>query len=253
MEDWTRVVLYGTYDGFTRSTFEPLQIAVRLDGGERVEIPSECVISADQIVKKDEIKLRDVIKRIKDLDVGAREVWLNEILNELGSDFGSAKYKDGYEQGKLEGEWVGQQLKDADKIRQELNKPVVPQFVADWIKYCKSTNVNLQHALLVDDVYFYNYANQKDFSKLKEFLETENNQETFARAWLDGYTVEEKRYLVSLRNGQPLVKTPLGKDFYFNQNILAEKYKATRKELEQAGFGWVFDCEGIEIEEVEDE
>ena len=90
---------------------------------ERVEIPSECVISADQIVKKDEIKLRDVIKRIKDLDVGAREVWLNEILNELGSDFGSAKYKDGYEQGKLDGEWVGQQLKDADKIRLELNKP----------------------------------------------------------------------------------------------------------------------------------
>ena len=102
MEDWTRVVLYGTYDGFVRSTVDPLQIAVRLDGGERVEIPSECVISADQIVKKDEIKLRDVIKRIKDLDIGAREVWLNEILNELGSDYGTLKYKDGYEQGKVE-------------------------------------------------------------------------------------------------------------------------------------------------------
>jgi hypothetical protein len=25
----------------------------------------------------------------------------------------------------------------------------------------------------------------------------------------------------------------------------------TRKELEEAGFGWVFDCEGIEVEEVE--
>lgn len=140
-----------------------------------------------------------------------------------------------------------------DMIEQldEPQKPVVPQFVADWIKYCKTTNVNLQHALLVGDVYFYSYANQKDFSKLKEFLETENNKEIFVRAWLDGYTVEEKRYLVSLRNGQPLVKTPLGKDFYFNQNILAEKYKATRKELEQAGFGWVFDCPGVEIEEVE--
>ncbi len=29
------------------------------------------------------------------------------------------------------------------------------------------------------------------------------------------------------------------------------KSKHTRKELEEAGFGWVFDCEGIEIEEVE--
>lgn len=29
------------------------------------------------------------------------------------------------------------------------------------------------------------------------------------------------------------------------------KTKFTRKELEEADFGWVFDCEGIEIEEVE--
>ena len=42
------------------------------------------------------------------------------------------------------------------KIEQldEPQKPVVPQFVADWIKYCKFTHVNLQHALIVDDVYF---------------------------------------------------------------------------------------------------
>lgn len=25
----------------------------------------------------------------------------------------------------------------------------------------------------------------------------------------------------------------------------------TRKELEDAGFGWVFDCEGVEVQEVE--
>ena len=71
-----------------------------------------------------------------------------------------------------------------DKIKQldEPEKVKVPQFMADWIEYCKFTHVDLQHALIVGDVYFYNYANQKDFSKLKEFLETENNQETFARA-----------------------------------------------------------------------
>uniref|UniRef100_UPI0028D274E5 DUF1642 domain-containing protein n=1 Tax=uncultured Streptococcus sp. TaxID=83427 RepID=UPI0028D274E5 len=109
-----------------------------------------------------------------------------------------AIWREGYKQGKFEGEWVGIQLKDADKIRQELNKPVIPQFVAKWIEYCKFTHVDLQNALLVGDVYFYNYANQKDFSKLKEFLETGNNQDLFARAWLDGYTVEkEKRYVVT--------------------------------------------------------
>ena len=26
----------------------------------------------------------------------------------------------------------------------------------------------------------------------------------------------------------------------------------TQKQLEQAGFGWVFDCEGVEVEEVEE-
>lgn len=56
---------------------------------------------------------------------------------------------------------------------------------------------------------------------------------------------------MKLKNGQPLVKAPLGGKFYFNQNITAGNYKATRKELEEADFGWVFDCEGIEIEEVE--
>ena len=93
---------------------------------------------------------------------------------------------------------LNQILEDLKQL-DEPQKVVVPQFVADWIRYCKSTNVNLQHALLVGDVYFYSYANQKDFPKLKEFLETENNQEIFARAWLDGYTVEEKRYRVEIK------------------------------------------------------
>ena len=33
---------------------------------------------------------------------------------------------------------------------------------------------------------------------------------------------------------------------------LAYKSCFTKKELEEAGFGWVFDCPGIEIEEVEE-
>ena len=79
-------------------------------------------------------------------------------------------------------------------------KPVVPQFVADWIKYCKFTNVNLGRALFISDIDFYNYESQEDCSKLKEFLGTETNQEIFARAWLDGYEVEsEPRYTLSLK------------------------------------------------------
>lgn len=142
-------------------------------------------------------------------------------------------------------------LQDLEQL-DEQQKPVIPQFVADWIEYCKFTHIDLQHALIVGDVYFYNYANQKDFSKLKAFLETENNQENFARVWLDGYEVEkEKRYKVTLSNGQPLVKPFNRPNIYFSQNILDLNYKATKKELEEVGFGWVFNCEGIEVEEVE--
>lgn len=203
------------------------------------------------------LKLKDVIKRIECLNLGTQKVWLDEILNELGSDYGTLKYKDGYRQGKLEGEWVGQQLKDADKIRQELNKPVIPQFVADWIKYCKLTGVELQHALNMEDLYFYNYANQKDDLKLKEFFETENNQDLFARAWLDGYEIEkEKRYLVKVNAESCSTKYLVFGEITGSWFFAHDKYgnviiKHTRKELEQAGFGWVFNCPGVEIEEVE--
>lgn len=62
----------------------------------------------NMIEKLDEpqpIKLKDVIARIKGFELDTQKVWLNEILNELGSDYGTLKYKAGYEQGKLEGEW----------------------------------------------------------------------------------------------------------------------------------------------------
>ena len=152
-------------------------------------------------------------------------------------------------------------IKEYEKLaKSEPQKPVIPQFVADWIKYCKFTNVNLQNALFVGDVYFYNYANQNDFSKLKEFLKTENNQENFARAWLDGYEIEqEKRYLVKMKGMQKdcvaLKKNKDGGYWYLSDTY---PYGSTinihtRKELEDAGFGWVFDCEGVEVEEVQDD
>lgn len=133
--------------------------------------------------------LRNVLARLRELPEHDRSIWLKGIMGEFEPDFSHAKWREGYEQGKFDG------AVEAEKS----NKVVIPQFVAKWIDYCKFTHVDLQHALVVGDVYFYNYANQKDFSKLKEFLETENNQELFARAWLDGYEVEqEKLYTVEI-------------------------------------------------------
>lgn len=137
-------------------------------------------------------------------------------------------------------------------------KPVVPQFVADWIKYCKFTNVNLGRALFISDIDFYNYESQEDCSKLKEFLGTETNQETFALAWTLGYEVEkEPKYIVEFKgiddNYKFLNYGTSFKDWTFDDSKGAKGVRVahTRKELEDAGFGWVFNCEGIEIEEVE--
>lgn len=120
MDDWTRVLVYGTFDGFTFSTDEQTRINVVLDGGEIVEVAEDFVVSADQMVNKHKIKLKDVIARIENFDLATKAVWINEILNKLGSDYGLHKYYAGYKQGKFDGDM-------------EREKVTVPQFVADWI------------------------------------------------------------------------------------------------------------------------
>ena len=83
--------------------------------------------------------VKNILARLRELPVHDREVWLKAIMGEFEQDFSHAKWREGYEQGKLEGAWVGSQLKDADKIRQELNKPVVQQFIADWYEENKDS------------------------------------------------------------------------------------------------------------------
>lgn len=84
-----------------------------------------------------------------------------------------------------------------------------------------------------------------------------NNQELFALAWLNGYEVEkEKRYFVKIKGNikeNMLVYGELLKRYFFTKSFSLDDviYSHTRKELEDANFGWVFDCEGIDIEEVE--
>lgn len=146
---------------------------------------------------------------------------------------------------------VGGMLKKFEKV-------TIPWFIANWIKYCKNTGVTLVRALLVEEIDLYNYANQKDYKKLKEFLKVKDNQEAFACAWLDGYEVaKEKRYLVKIVgmdniNGYLSYNKKLKKWFF---GIASEsrpyRSKHTRKELEDAGFGEVFNCPLFEIKEVE--
>lgn len=191
-------------------------------------------------------KLKDVVSRIRGFDPTTQTRWLNDILKELGSDYSLIKYREGYEQGKLEGEWVGQQLKDADKIRQELNKVYIPEFMYDWVFDCQLLrNFSLRDALDSNRIHL--YAEKSEF--VKRWLNDKNNQELFARAWIDDYEIEkESKYRVKLKNTDDyLNETEIGFHFYNNWE---DNKTFTRKELECSDFSWVLDCPGIELEEV---
>lgn len=79
----------------------------------------------------------------------------------------------------------------------------------------------------------------------------ENPIQTLVNMHQFGYEVEEeKRYTVVMKaTKQPLYYNAMDKKLFFSMGGLATKF--TRKQLEEAGVGWVFDCPGIEIEEVE--
>lgn len=196
--------------------------------------------------------VKNILARLRELPLHDREVWLKAIMSEFEQDFSRAKWREGYEQGKFEGEWVGDQLKYADKIRRELNKPVIPQFVADWIEYCKVRKITLAHAL-------YRSEEAKNKNVYCWIFESLGHQETFALAWLDGYEIEEeKRYQVKVKgicgNHETLNRERHSNKWLFSDQEENSLYGThhTQKELEEAGFGWVFDCLGIKIEEVTD-
>lgn len=138
-------------------------------------------------------------------------------------------------------------------------KVKIPSFVADWIEYCKNTFLSLARALNVSEDDFYNYANQKDHLKLLYFLGSMVNQEKFAKAWIYGYEIEaEKQYLVEIKGvsgyGRYLNKALSSGEYFFASGNEVDGYKTkhTRKELENSGFGWVFNCPGVEVKEVEE-
>ena len=227
MEDCTRVLVYGSFDGFAYSTDDSIAISVVLDSGEKVEIPEEFIVSADQMINKYKIKLKDVIERIEKFDIGTKAVWINEILNKLGSEYGFHKYCAGYKQGKFDGAMKRERV-------------TVPQYVADFITEHKKLGHTLSYpidACMSDRVAEWYW----------------DNSELFARAWLDGYEVEqEKRYEVKLKNTDDYLVKTNNNDYRFYNNIYTTRRKHTREEIEKAGFGWVFDCSGIEVEEVEE-
>ena len=162
-------------------------------------------------------------------------------LNKVHKVYGDYYKTEAYEE-------VLEDLKQLD----EPQKPVVKQFVADWYEDHKD---NLEYNIWS---YIYNWE-QKEGSAFKDWIDTVRNKpiQTLVNMHQFGYTVEkEKRYLVKMKNLRAL--------FCYLAYIPDEGYwtfmasggksiviKHTRKELEEAGFGEVFNSPLFEVEEVE--
>ena len=134
---------------------------------------------------------------------------------------------------------------DKNLVHRDINEPqkvTVPQFVADFIAEQKKLGHTLSYSI---------DACMSD--RVAEWYW--DNSELFVRAWLDGYDIEkEKRYFVRLKHAgisnSLLKRTPKG-EWWFGINFDDESQAHTHKELEEAGFGEVFDSPLFEVEEVE--
>lgn len=145
-------------------------------------------------------------------------------------------------------------FKDLEQL-DEPKKVTIPQLVADWIEVAKP-------------VYSLSGGMTYGGPGVNKWLAIDDNQELFALAWIFGYTIEEeKKYKITLLNRND------GDLYLVNQNAdLANKYghfspvvllftkktmfsqkcyELTKNEVVSSDFGWVFDCPGIKIEEVE--
>ena len=256
----TEVLIKGKIVGLKAIDDRFVENVVKLSYGEQIFAPNDAIYVKDEpeTGHADEAPryVKNVLARLRELPLHDREVWLKAIMGEFEKDFSRAKWREGYEQGKFEGEWAGQQLKDADKIRQELNRVKVKQFVADWYEENKDGfEGNLYRCA-------YNIPSVFDGAKLNEFERwflTAGTKpfQTLVNMHQFGYEVEkEKRYLVKVKgicgNHETLNREKHSNKWLFSDREENSLYKTkhTRKELEEAGFGWIFSCEGIEIEEV---
>ncbi|MED5861324.1 DUF1642 domain-containing protein [Streptococcus anginosus] len=185
--------------------------------------------------------LRNILARLRELPEHDREVWLKGIMGEFEEDFSHAKWREGYEQGKFEG------AVEAEKS----NKVVIPNFIATALEATK----------MIAGKTFLDLASDITLSTKLEYsswIDNDENARKLALAWFYGYEVEKKeRYIVILvKTGQILYK--ISDNNYNFMTLDLQKCKEfpelqhTKQELEAEGFSWVFDCEGVEVQEVQE-
>lgn len=134
-------------------------------------------------------------------------------------------------------------------------KPVVPKYVADWYEENKDVfNEEIGEYLANwDDVGWDNFERWMSTAYENEAITALINMHQF------GYEVEdEPRYMVRIKGIDDRYDV-LNYGTHLDEWTIDDADGAegvrtthTRKELETNGFGWVFDCEGVEVKEVDD-
>lgn len=135
-------------------------------------------------------------------------------------------------------------------------KPVVPKYVADWYEENKDVfNEEIGEYLANwDDVGWDNFERWMSTAYENEAITALINMHQF------GYEVEdEPRYMVRIKGIDDRYDV-LNYGTHLDEWTIDDADGAkgvrtthTRKELETNGFGWVFDCEGVEVKEVTNE
>ena len=163
---------------------------------------------------------------------------------------------------RYEGKWNGKtgelarQIFLEDLKQLEEPKPVkVQQFVSDWYEENKEDFETSLFQCIYD---IYKYSKNEELNEFENWIIDENTKpfQTLVNMHQFGYEVE-KRYYVRFKwieDSYSYLTFIKHLHSWTLTNIkLDKKFRSehTRKELEAAGFGWVFDCPGIEIEEVQ--
>lgn len=140
---------------------------------------------------------------------------------------------------------------DVQNLVKQLDEPqkiTIPKFVADYIEFKKKYDFHIYGAMRTIEDY-------KDKRVPNWFYE--GNIEKICLAWILGYEVEkEKRYWVNVKGTQSsnyLNRETINGIWYMGNIVDLEPFTSrhTRKELEEAGFGEVFNSPLFEVEEVE--
>ena len=121
----------------------------------------------------------------------------------------------------------------------EPQKIMVPKFVAEWIEWCKANDVTLLGGISPIDELGSTICSEKRVKSRDATRWAKQNQETFARAWFDGYEIEqEKLYTVEIGGvgSNKLFKNTRKNKYIFHSGKGLEGYtdKLTEQEIKKA-------------------